>query len=210
MALINCSECKREISDMATACPYCGFPMSSSLARSNTAQVSSKKERRGCLELTGIAVLIFVVITIIAMFNSNDDLDVGTDIAVPTPLPNTDTTQVEELVNNESPKALGYIPPIGEEIQSRDSAKFTLLDIKFKGSNVIITTQRDGKSGRSYSTREVMCPSKKARYLATGDSMEEFKSSNMKQSFSESFSDSIQGEIASYACTQLLLKNLEK
>ena len=26
MALINCSECKREISDKATSCPYCGCP----------------------------------------------------------------------------------------------------------------------------------------------------------------------------------------
>ena len=27
MALINCPECKREISDMAESCPQCGFPI---------------------------------------------------------------------------------------------------------------------------------------------------------------------------------------
>lgn len=28
MALIECPECKKEISDKATSCPHCGFPMS--------------------------------------------------------------------------------------------------------------------------------------------------------------------------------------
>ena len=27
MALINCPECKKEISDKATSCPYCGCPL---------------------------------------------------------------------------------------------------------------------------------------------------------------------------------------
>ncbi len=27
MPLINCPECKKEVSDSATACPYCGFPV---------------------------------------------------------------------------------------------------------------------------------------------------------------------------------------
>jgi tRNA pseudouridine65 synthase len=44
----------------------------------------------------------------------------------------------------------------------------------------------------------------------TGDTMEEFKASKMNQYFSESFPNSIQGEVASYACTQLFLKNLDK
>ena len=28
MALINCPECKKEVSDKAISCPYCGFPIS--------------------------------------------------------------------------------------------------------------------------------------------------------------------------------------
>jgi len=27
MALINCPECKKEISDKAESCPHCGFPL---------------------------------------------------------------------------------------------------------------------------------------------------------------------------------------
>jgi predicted amidophosphoribosyltransferase len=27
MALINCPECNKEISDMAESCPHCGFPI---------------------------------------------------------------------------------------------------------------------------------------------------------------------------------------
>ncbi len=33
MALIKCSECGKEVSDKATACPNCGAPPSSGLAR---------------------------------------------------------------------------------------------------------------------------------------------------------------------------------
>ena len=31
MALVNCPECGREISDQAVACPHCGFPMKDSV-----------------------------------------------------------------------------------------------------------------------------------------------------------------------------------
>ena len=27
MALVSCEECKREVSDRATTCPHCGFPI---------------------------------------------------------------------------------------------------------------------------------------------------------------------------------------
>jgi len=32
MALINCPECKKEISDMAESCPNCGFPIAKKAA----------------------------------------------------------------------------------------------------------------------------------------------------------------------------------
>lgn len=208
MALIKCSECGREISDKATACPLCGIPMNGGSGFFNKTQAPAKKESNGCLQLVGVGFLLFIVISVINGFNSGYETE-SNKIATEA-IPDISPTPDEKSWKNVPEKPLGYIPPIGDKIPSRDSATYTLMDIKFKGKNVFITTQRDGKSGRSYSTREIKCPGKQARYLATGDTMEEFKASNMKQSFSESYSDSIQGEIASYACTQLLLKNLSK
>ena len=39
MALIRCPECNREISDKATACPGCGYPLNS------PSQETTEKER---------------------------------------------------------------------------------------------------------------------------------------------------------------------
>ena len=36
MALINCPECGKEISDKSVACPHCGFPIESESITNNT------------------------------------------------------------------------------------------------------------------------------------------------------------------------------
>lgn len=38
MALINCPECNREISDKAVSCPHCGYPLSNNLIEKNEPQ----------------------------------------------------------------------------------------------------------------------------------------------------------------------------
>ena len=47
MSLINCPECKKEISDKAEACPQCGCPIKSDSRKINaqlkTIQLTSKK-----------------------------------------------------------------------------------------------------------------------------------------------------------------------
>ena len=40
MALIKCPECGRMVSDMAAACPQCGYPISSALKQRNTGAAS--------------------------------------------------------------------------------------------------------------------------------------------------------------------------
>lgn len=53
MALMNCPECGKEISDMAANCPNCGAPMLSQNAlthsQPNTSNQSPKKKGHGCL-----------------------------------------------------------------------------------------------------------------------------------------------------------------
>ncbi|EQC47180.1 zinc ribbon domain-containing protein [Bacteriovorax sp. Seq25_V] len=38
MALINCPECKKEVSDKASACPNCGNPLSSHIQKNHEAE----------------------------------------------------------------------------------------------------------------------------------------------------------------------------
>lgn len=44
MALINCPECGKQVSDKAYSCPNCGFPVRAIFAKENTAEMSEKKK----------------------------------------------------------------------------------------------------------------------------------------------------------------------
>ena len=71
MALINCFECAREISDRAAACPHCGRPMLPALAPSTpgrslsrgtlTIQATSKLYK--ALQLIGAASITLAVVS---------------------------------------------------------------------------------------------------------------------------------------------------
>jgi zinc-ribbon domain len=54
MALIACSECGKEISDKATACPNCGVPIKKT--------VEKKKEGVGCLSFIVVAAVLAVLL----------------------------------------------------------------------------------------------------------------------------------------------------
>lgn len=47
MALIQCPECGKEISDKAESCPHCGFPISESISNQQYNTISSTQEING-------------------------------------------------------------------------------------------------------------------------------------------------------------------
>jgi len=65
MALINCSECGKQVSDQAAACPHCGAPVADRAA-GTAKSASGKKEsigktKIGCLPLILIGFVVFAV-----------------------------------------------------------------------------------------------------------------------------------------------------
>jgi len=50
MALVNCPECKKDVSNKAKLCPHCGYKM---------------QKRSGCLPMLGIVILISLAIVVI-------------------------------------------------------------------------------------------------------------------------------------------------
>ena len=66
MALINCSECAKQVSDRATACPHCGAPLGSapfrvaSAVQPQPARISSGRVAKGVLTvlLGGLALVV--------------------------------------------------------------------------------------------------------------------------------------------------------
>jgi uncharacterized membrane protein YvbJ len=79
MALINCPECKREISSMAVSCPYCGMPISSDQKTKTTEepittiQETSKKLKKQIIYAT-ILILISIPLFIIAVSDNISSL----------------------------------------------------------------------------------------------------------------------------------------
>ncbi len=59
MALINCPECKTEISDKATACPKCGFNLNTPPA---------PKSSSGCINTLTIFAIIILVLIVLYFF----------------------------------------------------------------------------------------------------------------------------------------------
>lgn len=69
MALINCPECKKEISDHALSCPYCGFPMALTPAESGVdiSQAQPEQPLKSKSRKPLFLVLVLVVVAIVAV-----------------------------------------------------------------------------------------------------------------------------------------------
>lgn len=63
MALIECPECGKDISDRAIACPNCGNPMGQPISEQ---KIKVKGQREGCfLQTLNVGCMIFFVILLI-------------------------------------------------------------------------------------------------------------------------------------------------
>ena len=71
MALVNCPECNKEVSDSALSCPHCGFQLREEEVQTVKNQVKKpKKKSNGCL------IWLIIIAAAIAFFyiiGSNDD-----------------------------------------------------------------------------------------------------------------------------------------
>lgn len=94
MALINCPECEKEISDQAVACPHCGYQMSEEITQN--AEVSKEEEtppkkgrvKKAILVLVPICLIVLAGVFAVNYFNGDKAVefkvlgenDVPTDI----------------------------------------------------------------------------------------------------------------------------------
>lgn len=62
MALINCPECKKEISDSVKTCPHCGFVI-------NSEQEKPKKKKKGCF--TWVLLIIAILLAFFYFYGKN-------------------------------------------------------------------------------------------------------------------------------------------
>lgn len=74
MALIDCSECGKQISDKASACPGCGAPVQgpshAGPKRVKTSEDSLLTRNRGCGDIIIFLPIIIIIIILIAVVAS--------------------------------------------------------------------------------------------------------------------------------------------
>ena len=76
MALIKCSECGRDVSDKATACPNCGVPVqviSNASDQSKNASAKDKVSNQNTAGCLSIGIAFFVIFSVIGSFSPEYD-----------------------------------------------------------------------------------------------------------------------------------------
>lgn len=78
MALIECHECKKDVSSLAKSCPNCGNPIAKTeiVAPQNNINKKPKKKRKGCLgclSIVGIGIVSLFALLYISSFFIDDD-----------------------------------------------------------------------------------------------------------------------------------------
>lgn len=68
MALINCPECGKQVSDTAPSCPHCGYQLKGEANMSHT-QISKPKKKNSALTtiLVVIAIILFIIYVVSSM-----------------------------------------------------------------------------------------------------------------------------------------------
>lgn len=89
-------------------------------------------------------------------------------------------------------------------VPSDPSATYSVIALKKMGAPMVhITTSRDGRSGKSFSKREVNCKAMRFRYLGTGDSLKEIRASKPFPNMGPLVRGSISYYVSQYACRKL-------
>ncbi len=75
MALKDCPECGKQISDVAQSCPYCGYPINPPVIRSQP-MLPKPKRHNGCwIALIVVVVIICLIIGLLSYLAAGIDLD---------------------------------------------------------------------------------------------------------------------------------------
>lgn len=99
--------------------------------------------------------------------------------------------------------SLGAISkPYDIQIPSDSNASYTVIDKTKEGSVRTVTTKRVGKSGVTYSKRAYDCKNREVKYLGSGETLEEMKSSKPDEKMAPITEGSIADYIGYEACKQ--------
>ncbi|MGO1624541.1 MAG: hypothetical protein ACTHXR_05640 [Psychrobacter sp.] len=167
MALINCPECSKSISDQSTACPSCGFPTPRStppplqqVNRNSNSLVNSRQRKKnsGCSGVTIFLLIIIVVISYSLINGYNNYTERAKRYS------EEQSSQVEELPQTQESafdSSLTQIPMLlsgsgedGRYFLISHSASYGIENVKYI---------RRGNTSDSYGEMEIDCAGNKMR-----------------------------------------------
>ena len=133
MALINCPECGKEISDKANACPNCGAPIE--VISSKKIPVTFTREKRAIVG-SGVEGTVFIDEQKVGTINNGESFT--TEVSVGTHRITIDANQSET-----SKKASFWL---GIQTQRVHNTSFRILEIKESTSRILLTCKVTGEN----------------------------------------------------------------
>ncbi|WP_200784207.1 hypothetical protein [Klebsiella quasipneumoniae] len=96
--------------------------------------------------------------------------------------------------------ASAFCTPYNLHVPSDPKAKYTVLETGTSGDLKTIVTKREGKAGISYSQRAYDCQHRLVKYLGSGESIEQMKSSKPDEKLAPITEESIAWYVGQEAC----------
>ncbi|MDP2377629.1 hypothetical protein [Reyranella sp.] len=182
------------------------------------AVLANKWLRKGSavsLRVAGVLSCLFALIAIVVFLGAPDE---SKDTASATTGPNAITaaqsdgkSNTPKLVAPVSQRPEGRVNLIGAEakeasilVPSDPNARYFLLSTRWTSTTVVeVLTKREGKSGVSYSLREVDCAKRRFRYLGEGDTAQEaLLRKSADPSMGPLTQESISTYVSNFACSR--------
>ena len=175
MALINCPECSKRISDQSTACPSCGFPTPSEQIDHNNLLASSRQRQKnsGCSGATIFLIIIIVLIGFWLVSAYDGYTEKARQYSEEQSEPDKESPQVQESVFDSQ---LTQIPMLLSG--SGEDGRYFLISHFTSYGLENVTYARRGNESDAYGEMQIDCTNHKIRKTSS-ENLEALKSTDL-------------------------------
>ena len=175
MALINCPECSKTISDQSTACPSCGFPTPSEQIDNNNLLASSRQRQKnsGCSGATIFLIIIIVLIGFWLVSAYDGYTEKARQYSEEQSEPDKESPQVQESVFDSQ---LTQIPMLLSG--SGEDGRYFLISHFTSYGLENVTYARRGNESDAYGEMQIDCTNHKIRKTSS-ENLEALKSADL-------------------------------
>lgn len=181
MALVQCTECGKQISSSAPTCPHCG---------------KTRKKPGGCLELIAGGFLVVLAVILFSHFFGESP----SPPPAPAPAPAPQKNDLPAASPSGNPAETTQPATEMLNVPSDTKGRFEVLEVGGTWPNRTIVTRRSGPSGVTYSKRLYDCSGRRVKYLGAGDTLEEMQQSRADSNMAEIVPRSIAYYVGQRAC----------